>query len=301
MRRCINKFLMIVCPAALTILISIYLGSSKGGEIDIDLGSITSIAIAPGAKGIAIGVHGVGPEPDSPAEVRWWSWNGVDGTWQVPDARVGALAWDRDGSLLVGAGGTESRLPEVRWWRLSSVGVVLAECRSLPLGEDPARRDMIRRGVSGITALRDGEIVTGGGDSTLAVWQGCTPTWLDVETCCFDEHEIRVVARGSGFVSYGEGMWRNEELGYLTLGPRLWLPTPWHAVPVESSSLSPGIHAGGEDCSVTLDRDGQIMVSGAHPWSARAKTRPWSLLSVSRDCTAVIIADERGAFWTTAP
>lgn len=275
-------------------------GAGGSTAISIDSGVISSVAIAPDGSKIAVGINGGGPEMTSPAVVRWWDKEGRQGNWTVPPIFVTALAWTKDGSLLVGTG-TDMRVSDVRWWRLAPDGAILAACEGYPLGQNTVRLHAMRRGVNSFAELSDGRIVTGGIDASLAVWSGCTPEWLRADQCCYAEHEISVTAKGNGFVTQGEGLWQNEEHGYKQLGARRWTPSPWTAAGLEIPPPAPGLHANGENCSVTLTPEGQLTVSGAHPWNAQVDKDDWSHLMASSDCGGVVVAADRRLVWVKGP
>jgi hypothetical protein len=152
-------------------------------ELTIDAGWISAIAIAPGAKGIAAGIEGASGDIDKQqAEVRWWNWNGKDGRWASPSSYVSALAWDRGGFLLTGDREPNTRTPMARWRRLGPEGTVLLQCNGTPRFDALIHAE--EHGIHSFAALADGKVVTGGVDATLAVWEGCTPTWLHSGPCC---------------------------------------------------------------------------------------------------------------------
>jgi hypothetical protein len=196
----------------------------------------------------------------------------------------------------------DTRFPEVPWWRLGTGGEVRAACHGLPIGPGIARFYPMRRGVASIAELTGGKVVTGGIDATLAVWEGCSPTWLTrVETCCFAEHPITVTAQGMDFVTSGEGVWQDEERGYRDLGPRRWSASPWKAVPLQARAATAELQADGTDCTATMDASGRIAVAGAHPWTASVGTGTWSSLAASRDCKTLAAASEQRIVKVTSP
>jgi hypothetical protein len=200
----------------------------------------------------------------------------------------------------------DTRFPEVRWWRLGAGGAVRLACRGLPIGPNTARLYSMQRGVASITELASGQVVTGGIDATLAVWEGCSATWLNVESCCYAEHPITVTARGEDFMTSGEGVWQGEERGYRELGPRRWSPSPWKPVPVQVLTVqvpaaAPQLHADGADCTATIDASGHIAVTGAYAWTASIGTDAWLHLAASRDCRTLAAASERRIVTVTSP
>ena len=270
-------------------------------EIAVAGGEIVSIAIAPGGNGIAAGVEGLGKDADNPlSEVRWWNWNGTEGRQRRKDnSAPHALAWDRDGTLLAGGWALALRIPTLWWRRLGPGGAVIAECRAAPPHNDSVRA--APHGIVSIAPLPGGKVVTGGNDSTLAVWEGCKPLWLQSGMCCVGDRDVTVAARGDGFITFGEGGWQNDELGYKQLGPRQWLPSPWRAAPAEPRAQKPGLHADGESCSATLDAEGRLIVNGASSWTARFGKDTWERLAVARDCSAAAAATENRIVWGQSP
>jgi hypothetical protein len=287
--------------AAILVLTAGLFGPCAAADITIDSGTFSAVAVSPDGRAIAAAIDGSGDQGDDPTVVRWWNWNGMDGSWHVPSYRVGALAWAADGSLLVG-GMMETRFPEVPWWRLGAGGAVRAECRGLPIGPGIARLYPMRRGVASITELTGGQVVTGGIDPTLAVWEGCAPTWLiSGETCCYAEHPVTVTALGMDFVTSGEGVWEGEERGYSDLGPRRWSASPWKAVPVQARAATAELHYDGVDCTATMDASGRIAVAGAQPWTASIGAGAWFSLAASRDCKTLVAASEQRIVKLTSP
>jgi hypothetical protein len=282
--------------------------AAEVSQLAIDAGFIHAIAIAPGAKGIAMAVEGAGYSPTDGAEVRWWNWNGKDGSWVSPCCDVSALAWDNDGgALLVGERGN-MRVPTMRWWRLGPEGAVLLECEATPRFDADIHAEV--HGIHSFAVLPDGKVVTGGVDATLAVWEGCTPIWLHSWPCCHGDQDVTTVPHGNGFITSGEAIWRGYERGFEELGPRRWTPSPWTAAPVGPAAKEPGLRADGEDCFATLDAEGRIAVSGTHPWEIRIDTEIWKLretedawsrLAVSLDCTAVAAATDKRLVWAKSP
>jgi hypothetical protein len=275
-------------------------GMSDAAEITFDRGMLSAVAVSPDGRAIAAAVDGSGDAGDDPTLVRWWNWNGTDGNWHVPSYHVGALSWAADGSLLVG-GMMDTRFPQVPWWRLGAGGAVRSACRGLPIGPDRARLYSMQRGVASITELTGGQVVTGGIDATLAVWEGCSPTWLNVESCCYAEHPITVTAQGEDFMTSGEAVWEGEERGYKELGRRRWSASPWTPAPVQARAATPELHADGADCTATIDASGHIAVAGAHAWTASVGTDTWLYLAASRDCRTLAAASERRIVTITSP
>jgi hypothetical protein len=279
------------------------------GELTIDAGLISAIAIGPDAKGIAMGVEGASDDIDKQgAEVRWWNWNAKNGSWASPFLYVSALAWDRDGSLLVGDREPNIRIPMARWRRLGPGGAVLSECKATPRFD--ARIHAEEHGIHSFAVLADGKVVTGGADATLAVWEGCTPTWLHSWPCCHGGKKVTVAPSGNGFITSGEAIYRGDELGFEELGPRRWTPDPWTAAPDAPRAKEPGQQADGEDCSATLDAEGRITISGTHPWEVNIDAAIWKLregeeawfnLAVARDCTAIAAATGKRLIWAKSP
>jgi hypothetical protein len=287
--------------AAPLVLTAGLFGPCNAADITIDRGTFTAVAISPDGGAIAAAIDGSGDQGDDPTVVRWWNWNGMNGSWHVPSYQVGALAWAADGSLLVG-GWMDTRFPEVPWWRLGAVGQVQAACHGLPIGPGIARFYPMRRGVASITELTGGQVVTGGIDATLSVWKGCSPTWLtSVETCCFAEHPITVTARGMDFVTSGEGVWLDEERGYRDLGPRCWSASPWKAVPAQARPATAELYADAVDCTAMMDASGRIVVAGAHPWTASIGAGAWFSLAASRDCKTLAAASEQRIVTVASP
>jgi hypothetical protein len=283
--------------------------AAEVSQLTIEAGFIRAIAITPDTEGIAIGVEAASGDMDRPvSEVRWWNWNGKDGSWASPSLYPSALAWDNNGgALLVGDRGN-MRVPEARWWRLGPDGAVLSECRATPRFDGSIHAE--EHGIHSFAVLPDGKIVTGGADATLAVWEGCTPTWLHSWPCCHGDQPVTVTPHGDGFTTSGEAIWRGDEPGFEQLGPRRWSPSPWTAVPTGTAAKEPGLRADGEDCSATLDAEGRIAVSGARPWQARIGAETWKLreteeawlrFAVSRDCTAIAAATSKRLVWTKSP
>jgi hypothetical protein len=159
--------------------------------------------------------------------------------------------------------------------------------------------------------LPDGKIVTGGTDAALGVWEGCEPTWLNRERCCYADRAVTVTADRDGFITLGEaGAWRGDELGYELLGRRRWSPSPWTPSAIEARSAASGLQADGEDCSANVAPDGQVAVSGARSWNIGIARAMWSLregedrwrhLAAASDCTALVVATERRLLWMTSP
>jgi hypothetical protein len=277
--------------------------AAEVSQLDIDRGSISAIAIAP-VEGIAIAVEGARGSTDGD-EVRWWNWNGKDGRASPPFLSAGALAWDdKGGALLVGDRGN-MRVPAMRWWRLGPDGAVLLQCEATPRFGGDIHAEV--HGIHSFAVLPDGRVVTGGVDATLAVWDGCTPTWLHSWPCCHGDQEVTVAPSGNGFITFGEAIWRGDERGFEELGPRRWMPGPWTPAADAPPAKEPGLRADGEDCSATLDAEGRIAVRGARPWEARIREKTWMLrenegrwsrLAVSRDCTAVAAATRWRIVWT---
>jgi hypothetical protein len=287
--------------AAILVLTSDLFDPNDAADITIDTGTFTAVAVSPDGRAIAAAIDGTEDQVDSPTVVRWWNWNGADGSWHVPSYQVRALAWAADGSLLVG-GWIDTRFPEVPWWRLGVGGEVRAACHGLPIGPDVARFYPMRRGVASIAELTDGRVVTGGIDATLAVWEDCVPTWLiNVETCCFAEYPVTVMGQGIDFVTSGEGTWEGEERGYSDLGPRRWSASPWKPVPVKASAVTAALHADGADCTATMDVSGRIVVAGADAWTTTIGTGAWFGLAASREGFAVAAASEQRIVKVTSP
>jgi hypothetical protein len=287
--------------AAILMLTAGLFGPCDAADITIHRGTFTAVAVSPDGRAIAAAIDGTGDMGDDPTVVRWWNWSGTDGSWHVPSYQVGALAWAADGSLLVG-GMTDTRFPQVPWWRLGAGGVVRAACHGLPIGPGIARFYPMRRGVASITELTGGQVVTGGVDATLAVWEGCSTTWLiNLETCCYAEQPVTVTARGMDFVTFGEGVWEGEERGYRDLGPRRWSASPWKAVPVQERAATAELHADGADCTATMDASGRIAVARAHPWTASIGAGAWFSLAASRDCETLAAASEQRIVTVTSP
>jgi hypothetical protein len=161
-------------------------------------------------------------------------------------------------------------------------------------------------GINSIAALPDGKVVTGGIDATLAVWEGCKPVWLHGGVCCYTDQPVTVPVRGNGFVTTGEGIWRDDEHGHAPLGPRRWTPSPWRATPTEPRGAAEGVRAYGEACSAALDSSGKIVVSGARPWTLsisgdvgklRSRDFRWGPVATAHDCSAIVAATERRLIW----
>jgi len=309
--------------AAILVLIAGMLSSCSTTGITINEGLISKVSISPDGRAIAAAIDGWGTNEDDPTIVRWWNWNGKDGIWHVPGYLVRAFGWAADGSLLVG-GQRKSRMPEVPWWRLDSKGKVLAACKGLPKGpgildrmNDPRYKNQpiyagkhISRGIASIAELAGGRVVTGGTDQTLAVWEGCSPTWLNSETCCRAEDSITVTARGAGFETSGEGIYQNKNEGYYEdMGPRRWSPSPWKAVSIQAPVVPAGtrLRANGADCMATMDASGHIIVVGEHPWTASIepdKTDDWNewvSLAASHDCKIIAVANRHRIVKVTSP
>jgi hypothetical protein len=282
--------------------------AAEAGQLAIRAGFISAIAIAPDANGVVIGIEGGGGNPGDGAEVRWWNWNGKDGSWTSPSLSIGALAWDRDGFLLAGEREPITRRPTARWWRLGPDGTVLLECKAVLRFDGLIHAE--EHGIHSIVMLTNGKVVTGGVDATLAVWEGCMPAWLHSWPCCHGDQNVTVSPRGDGFMTSGEAIWRGDERGFEQLGPRRWTPSPWTATPAGAPAKESELRADGEDCSAILDAEGRIAVSGAHPWQARIGAETWKLreneeawsrFAVSRDCTGVAAATSRRLVWTKSP
>jgi hypothetical protein len=282
------------------------------GELTIDAGWISAIAIAPAGKGIALGIEGASDDIDrQEAEVRWWNWNGKDGRWASPSIYVSALAWDRDGFLLAAEREPNTRTPEAHWWRLGPAGTVLLECKATPRFDGLIHAE--EHGIHSIAALANGKVVTGGVDATLAVWEGCSPAWLHSGPCCHGGHNIRVAPDGNGFVTAGEAIYRGDERGFEELGARRWTPDPWRAAPGPVHVIDPELTADGDDCSAILDNTeggARFAVGGSRPWEIRIDAAIWKLyedkfgsyrLAVSRDCTAVALAVDKRLVWAKSP
>jgi len=158
-------------------------------------------------------------------------------------------------------------------------------------------------GINSIAALPDGKVVTGGVDATLAVWDGCTPVWLHSGVCCYEGQPVTVTVRGDGFVTTGEGIWRDLEHGHTQLGPRRWTPSPWQATPAEPQQAAEGVqaYAYGDDCSAELWPSGRIVVGGARSWtlgnSGDIGNETWRHVATAHDCSAVVAATERRLIW----
>jgi hypothetical protein len=269
-------------------------------EIAIERGKIGAVAVASGGAGVAAVVSYL----DDPGDrVRWWDWNGTNDHWSASDPRVHirALGFHPDGTLLVGDS-HDSRIADMRWWKIGHDGAVIAECIGYPLGEWAKRGVGAIRGVHSFAVLGDGTVVTGGLDSTLGVWRGCEPRWLNADQCCYAEMAITVTPDGDGFITSGEGVWRGDARGYEVLGRRRWSPSPWRAVPVASLPAGARLQANGERCYATVDPQGQITVDGPHPWSVivdpqiwrtRGSEGAWRYLGVAHDCSAVVAATKR--------
>jgi hypothetical protein len=278
-------------------------------EIAVEKGSIEAVAVAPGGEGVAAGIAAEGWLG---YQVRWWNWKGRSGSWNAPNEaiRINALAFDADRALLVGDS-RDSRIAYMQWWKLAPDGTVVADCIGYPLGQFTKRGVGAIRGVHSFAVLPDGKIVTGGVDAALGVWDGCEPTWLNREQCCYAERAITVTADRDGFITSGEGgAWRGDEHGYELLGRRRWSPSPWAPAVVEARLVAPGSHADGEDCSAIVDADGQVAVSGTRSWNIgidrriwtlREDEKPWSRLAAASDCTALVIATDRRLLWMKSP
>jgi hypothetical protein len=185
---------------------------------------------------------------------------------------------------------------------------VLAECEATPRFDGDIHAEV--HGIHSFAVLPDGKVVTGGVDATLAVWEGCTPTWLHSWPCCHGDQDVTVAPRGNGFITSGEAIYRGDELGFEELGPRRWTPDPWTAAAGAPRAKEPGLRADGADCYATLDAQGRIAVSGAAPWAVRIgeetwrlreRERGWSRLAVSRDCTAAAAATNSRLVWAKSP
>jgi len=296
--------------------------SCNTSDIAINDGQVSKVSISPDGRAIAAAIDDWGTNEDDPTIVRWWNWNGKDGIWHVPSYRVGAFGWAADGSLLVG-GQRQSRTPVVPWWRIGSAGKVLAACEGLPKGpgldqaNDPKYKNQpisvgeyMSRGIASIAELTGGQIVTGGVDQTLAVWEGCSPTWLHAQTCCRAEHAITVTARGMDFETSGEGIYQDKNDGYYEdMGPRRWSPSPWKAVSIQAPAVPAGtkLRANGADCMATMDASGHMAVVGAHPWTASIETdktdvwKEWVSLAASRDCKVIAVANRHRIVKVTSP
>jgi|GEM_PF-6486272 len=286
--------------AATLVVIAGQLNPCDAADITIERGTIDAVTISPDGSTIVAAIYGWGEMEDDPTIVRWWNWSGTDSIWHFPGDRVGALAWAADGSLLVG-GKTDDRSPVVPWWKLGAGGEVRAACKGQPRG--PSER--MSRGVASITELTTGQVVTGGTDQTLAVWDGCSPTWLNAETCCRNEQSILVTARGKEFETYGEGVWQDKQGGYYKdMGPRLWSPSPWKAVPIQASlphDAATKATAIGADCTAKIDASGHVSVAGAHPWTTSIGGDDWRILAASRDCKTIAAATEGRIVKVTPP
>ena len=297
------------------------LSPCNAADITIDSGYIENVSVSPDGRTIVAAIEGLGEMGQGYSTVRWWNWNETDSVWRFPGHHVGAFAWTADGSLLVGEW-SEGRMPIARWWRLGSGGVVQAACEGYPRGKghvaSPARRDKENdelgylgsnklTGIASITELASGQVVTGGVDHSLAVWDGCTPTWLDAETCCLTDHPITVTARGKDFETSGEGVWQSEEGGYYKeVGLRRWSPSPWKAVPVKAPAVPAATtetkaQVEGMDCTATIDALGHIVVVGTHPWKASIGADDWQNLAASRDCKTLAAATDQRIVKITPP
>jgi hypothetical protein len=288
--------------AAFLVLAAGPFSTTSAAEFTVDVGVVSAVAVSPDGRAVAAAIYGVGKDETdvNQAVVRWWNWNGSDGNWPEGSYRVSALSWAADGSLLVG-GMADARVSAVPWWRLGAGGTVRAACRGLPLGPDTVRFYSMYRGVASIAELATGQVVTGGIDGSLAVWEGCSSTWLNVESCCYAENPITVIALGEEFMTFGEGAWQDEERGYKDLGPRRWSPSPWKAVVVQAPAVTSKLRVNGAECAAKIDASGHVVVSGAHAWTASIGTDAWLYLAASHDCRTLAAASERRIVTVTSP
>jgi len=263
-------------------------------------GLITSVAIAGDGRAVAVGTYA------DPASVYWWRWNGRHGSWTLPTFHLSALGWERAGTLLVGDR-RAMREPVARWWRVAQGGAIVSGCGATPPHD--ARIRTQDHGIASIATLSDGKVVTGGVDATLAVWDGCKPVWLHSGACCYTDQPVVVTVRGDGFATTGEAIWRDDEHGYLPLGPRRWTPSPWRAAPAEPRYTTEGLWAHGEDCSATLEPEGRILVNGPRSWTFNVAGNIWKMrrhetawlhIAVAPDCSAIVAATERRLIWVTS-